>query len=277
MTVWEIFVETEREPAEGTSDESRAEKSQGVVNSVVHALSVLRFLARSEAPFGATAIARAVGQSPSSTFNICRTLTAENFLHFDPKQKVYSLGPGAIELAEAASEGERAVARARETMERVVRQFSVTSALWQLTADERLILRGIAEGRGMMRIQMTVGARIPAMSGAMGRCYAAEHSFEPRLLKKKFGAVRWQDTPDFQTYIEEVEVTKEAGWAMDVGQFIRGVTTIAAPIHDTNGVIRFMFANSCFAGQLEGDELQKLGETTRKSSYALHRLIFQRG
>ena len=270
-------LENEGETDDSGAESERGPKSPGVVNSVVHALSVLRFLAHAGTPYGATAIARAIGQSPSSTFNICRTLTAENFLHFDASRKVYTLGPGAIELAEAASDGERAFSRAREAMERIVSQFSVTSALWQLTGEERLVLKGIAEGRGMMRIQMTVGARIPAMSGAMGRCYAAMSDLDEKQLRKKFKAVRWQNGPDFDVYLAEVEETGKKGWAIDPGEFIRGVTTIAAPIFDTNGIIRFMLANSSFTGQLDSDDLERVGEATLKSAETMHRLIFRQG
>ena len=71
------------------------------VNSVAHALAILRRLATSDHPEGVNAIARKVGISPSSCFNILKTLAAEDFARFDVVDKTYTLGAGAIDLAVA--------------------------------------------------------------------------------------------------------------------------------------------------------------------------------
>ncbi|MBX3575470.1 MAG: helix-turn-helix domain-containing protein [Mesorhizobium sp.] len=245
-----------------------------MVNSVVHSLHILQFLARSGEAHGVTAIARFTGISPSSAFNICKTLTAEKFLHFDPLKKSYSVGAAAIELAGAASDGERAFARARDFLESSVDQFGVTSAFWRVTNDERLVLEGLVESRTMMRIQMTVGQRIPALSGAMGRCYAATSGLDEGQLFQKFDTVRWQNRPDFQTYKAEVEVTRIQGWAADRAQFIRGILTVAAPIMDLSGRLRFLIANSSFYGQIPDEQIQSLGKETKLTADNVQRVLF---
>lgn len=53
------------------------------VGAVVNAIQILRHLANAEGPEGATAIARATGISPSTTFNILRTLSNEQLTSFD--------------------------------------------------------------------------------------------------------------------------------------------------------------------------------------------------
>lgn len=67
-------------------------ETAGLVGSVVQALSVLRHIARTREPQGVTAIARALGLNPSSTFNILRTLVAEGFVERDDATKTYILG-----------------------------------------------------------------------------------------------------------------------------------------------------------------------------------------
>jgi DNA-binding IclR family transcriptional regulator len=249
-------------------------KRNAVVNSVMHALRILQFLARSGKPHGVTSIARAISISPSSAFNICKTLTAEKFLHFDQAAKVYSIGAAAIELAGIASDGERSFLRARDFLEAVVDTFGVTSAFWRLTDDERLVLNGLVESRAAMRIQMTVGQRIPALSGAMGRCFSAASDLNEDQLFQKFDAVRWQNRPEFQHYKAEVEVTKNRGWAVDNDQFIRGIVTVAAPIRDRNGQIRFMIANSSFYGQIPENRIESLGLETRRAAEEIQHILF---
>ena len=180
----------------------------------------------------------------------------------------------AMELAGAASDGDRAFARARDFMEAVVDSFGVTSAFWRVTNDERLVLEGIVESRTMMRIQMTVGQRIPALSGAMGRCFAASLNIGEDQLFQKFDSVRWQNRPDFSIFKAEVEVTRSRGWAVDRAQFIRGIVTVAAPVRDQNQQIRFMVANSSFYGQIPDDRIQTLGVETRNAAEGIQKVLF---
>lgn len=264
-------------PTQTTADDAagdRARKPQTMVNSIVQALAILRFLARSRESQGVTAIARQVGINPSSAFNIVKTLTAENFLHFNESKKTYALGPGALELAGVALDSKNAFDRTRDLLDDIVLRFGVTSAFWRLTDDERLVLVGIVESKGMMRIQMTVGQRIPAFSGAMGRCYAGALKLAEEALRAKFEAVRWQQKPDFASYVSEVRDVAQRGWAIDRDQFIRGIVTVAAPIMDRQGKLRFFLANSSFVGQLDGDQLQALGMLSREASLRAVELLY---
>lgn len=252
----------------------KPKKPQTMVNSIVQALSILRFLSRSGESQGVTAIARAVGINPSSAFNIVKTLTAEKFLIFNEKKKSYELGPGAMELAGVALDNKKAFDRIRDLLDDIAMKFSVTSALWRLTDDERLLLVGIVDSKAMMRIQMTVGQRIPAYSGAMGRCYAAKLDLNEEALRRGFDSVRWQQEPDFDTYVGEVQGVPQQGWAVDLGQFIRGVTTVAAPIVDAHGKPRFFIANSSFVGQLDSDKIRLLGKQTSKTALKAAQMLY---
>src|SRR6202043_2089735 len=111
-------------------------------------------------------------------------------LHFDSKHKRYSLGPGALDLAGRVLDDQRAFDLMRDSLENLAVQVEVTSAFWKLTGDARLVLLGYVEGRSLMRIQMTIGQRLPALSGAMGRCYASILELRDDELLAQFQAVR---------------------------------------------------------------------------------------
>ena len=84
-----------------------------VVESVRTAITILRFLASQSKPFGVNAIAREVGVSPSSCFNIVKTLTLEGLLAFDERDKSYSPGPGLAMLSTAISNDQQLFQRNR--------------------------------------------------------------------------------------------------------------------------------------------------------------------
>ncbi|MBM0204693.1 helix-turn-helix domain-containing protein [Micromonospora sp. STR1s_5] len=69
------------------------------VPAVTRAASILRVLARSEAPLGVQAIARELKLVPSTCLHILRALVAEELVAFDPDTKRYRLDVGILSLA----------------------------------------------------------------------------------------------------------------------------------------------------------------------------------
>ena len=69
------------------------------VGAVIHAIRILQHLSAATAPLGVAAVARGTGISPSTCFNILRTLTRARFVAFREQDKTYSLGLGVAELA----------------------------------------------------------------------------------------------------------------------------------------------------------------------------------
>ena len=72
------------------------------VGSVTSTIAILRLLATVDQPIGVNAIARRLELTPSSCFNILKTLVEEDFVNCDPETKAYSLGGGVIAIARRA-------------------------------------------------------------------------------------------------------------------------------------------------------------------------------
>src|SRR5690606_30563119 len=195
------------------------------VGSVSHAAAILRRLAELSEPEGVNAISRAVGVSPSSCFNILKTLAREELVDFDETTKRYALGSGLVTLARRALDPGQAFAVARPALERLADRHGVTVALWRLTR-ERLVLLGFADSDLATRIHMTVGQRLPMLVGAGGRCVAARLELPAEVLAQEFPKLRWQEPPTLAAYVASVAQARENGWSLDDGSFLRGVTTI---------------------------------------------------
>lgn len=230
--------------------------------AVTAAISILRHLAGSPSREGVTAIAKAVGLSPSSCFNILRTLASEAFVDFDPSSKTYALGLGSIALARKALDPSAAMDLVRPQLEAMARRFDVATSLWRISMADRLVLVGLAESPATTRIHLTVGQRLPKYLGAMGRTVAAHADLESRAFVSQFTALRWNHAPDLEVYKAEAAQVRRRGWAIDVDNFMLGVTTIAAPVLDRTGDVRFCVANIFFSGQRAPADLELLGEAT---------------
>lgn len=244
------------------------------VRSVVQALRIVRHMIDAAQPQGVTAIARQLGLSPSSCFNLVRTLVAEDFLRFDTGAKTYSLGPALTRLAQRAQSVDSALALARPQLETFAARYGAASGLWRLSASQRLVLVAVADSDNATRIHMTVGQRLPMLIGAIGRCVAVRADLSDEALARAFAALRWQNPPTFARYKREVAQVRKVGWALDDGDYMRGVVTIAAAVTDADGAVRFCLANTLFRGQHDDATVQQIGAETARTAAELGASLF---
>lgn len=246
------------------------------VSSVVHALKILRHLSEAKEAEGVTAIARQLGISPSSCFNLLRTLAAEEFANFDPARKTYSIGPELARLVKQRDAEDPVVAMALPHMERLAAHHGIASGLWRLEVNRRLVLVAVAESDVATRLHMTPGQRLPRLIGAIGRCVAAYATLSEEAMAAEFARLRWERPPTLARYKREIAVVRKQGWARDEGDFMRGLTTIAAPIQDAKGAVRYCIANTLFAGQFGPEGIAELGAVTADTALAIARHALNR-
>lgn len=230
-----------------------------IVGSVASAAKILRLLATEPAPLGVNAIARKLELSPSSCFNILKTLVFEEFVEIDDRAKTYSLGVAPVYLARRMLNADHAMQLATPHLQQMADDYHCVSTLWRLTRTDRLILIGLFDNRAVINIHIEVGQRLPALTGAMGRCIAANRKYSDVELRETFNSLPWQSAPPFDVYLAEVAAARKKTWAVDIDNFVQGVTTIAAPILDRDGVARYFVSNILFSSQRELANIEELG------------------
>lgn len=228
------------------------------VGSVVNALAILRHLAAGEAQ-GVNAIARAVTISPSTCFNILKTLVAEDFVEFDPVAKLYTVGAEPARLFG----GETPLLAWRQwvvdALGGFAHEFSLTCGLWRMVAN-RVVLTNAVEGAHATRIHLVAGQRLPAHLGAMGRCIAAAQQLDREAVRQRIEKLRWAEAPSVDAFLADMEASRERGWAIDDGNYLKGVTTIAAVIRATRGDVRACMTATMFSGQHTNETLTVIGD-----------------
>jgi DNA-binding IclR family transcriptional regulator len=253
-------------------DKTVGESATVRVNSVANALAVLRRLANADRPEGVNAIARNVGISASSCFNILKTLAAEDFAQFDRVHKTYTLGAGAVDLAIAALDPEAGFLRTRSILEGIAREFGVTCGLWRRVGD-RLVLLGTVEDQAIARIRFTPGHRLPLMIGAMGRCIAARSNIPESELAETIQSLHWHSAPKLDRYLTEIRQAATNGYGIDDGDFLLGITSVAAPIISREGALTHCIAATTFKERFDREELRTLGRAVRAAAEAIAPLL----
>lgn len=250
-------------------------KVPGDVGAVVHALAILRCLAAATGPVGVAAVARDTGISPSTCFNILRTLARAGFAAFCTAEKTYTLGLAVAELATGLV-GISHAELLRPELERLALNYEMLVVLWRVTEDDHLVLLDRAFSQTAVRVEMRVGLRLPALVGAVGRCVAAALALPEGELRRRFATLRWQDSPPFEAYCADVALAARQGWGFDDGHLYRGLQTVAAIVQDQNGQPRFGLSGITITGQHSPAHLARLGADLRDVAEFAGKSLFPR-
>jgi len=256
------------------SNKDAAAESRPVIRTLAYAIAVLRYLGNMDGRAGVNAIARAAHISPSSCFNILKTLVAEDLVTFEQSTKTYAIGLGTADLARTALSRADLISVLRGPMERLAESANAAVGLWRLSSADRLTLIAFSASQSVTRIHIQVGHRQPAIAGAGGRCIAAYRPLSRTETLIAFRKVRWDGAPSFTEYMAQVTQTLKRGWSSDIDQMHRGVTTVAAPILDANGRVGHCLSASTFSGQRSSRALSSLGEEVLELARVASRQCF---
>jgi DNA-binding IclR family transcriptional regulator len=200
------------------------------VPAVTRAAAILRLLARSEAPLGVQPIARALGLVPSTCLHILRALVAEELVSFDPATKRYALASGVLALARAMLRHDAFGNLAQRVLDGLAERHGATAIGVEAASLDHIVVVAISRPGGALRLQVDVGSRYPALISATGRCIAAFGGHPVASLESRFAKLRWDNPPTLAEWRTDIAATRAAGYAVDEGHYITGVTVIAAPV-----------------------------------------------
>lgn len=226
-----------------TSPEANPELAPSLVKAVKdskapaisRAAAVLRLLGRSDSALGLNPIARELGLNPSTCLYVLRALVAEELVSFDPDTKRYALASGVLTLARGWLRKDEFAQLAQAPLDRLSREFGVTMLGVEIFGIDHLIAVAVSQAGGGFQIATQVGSRFPALISATGRCIAAFGGYGEGQLKARFDTLRWEDPPSFAEWMEQVGQTRAQGFGIDAGNYMAGVTVIAAPVWKAAG------------------------------------------
>ena len=128
-----------------------------------------------------------------------------------------------------------------------------------LDADDVVYLDRV-EGSGMLRLVSDIGARLPAYATGIGKALLSALPQEDR--QRRFAGV---ELPRFTSRTETsgdrllvtLEQAHETGYAEDEGEYTLGVSCVAAPIRNADGVAIAALSCSAPTARVEGEEISR--------------------
>jgi DNA-binding IclR family transcriptional regulator len=255
-----------------TSTQSSA-KSAGMRSkapAITRASAVLKLLAKCGNPLPLQVIARDTGLVPSTCLYVLRALVDEELVAFDSDTKRYTLGAGVLVLAQRWLEQDDFASVAQPQLDQVSGEFGVTSLGVQIFGLDHIIVVASSAAGNNFQISARVGSRFPALISATGRCIAAWADCSDSELRARFKRLRWDDPPDFGEWLQQVEATRERGFAVDEGHYMRGVTVLASPVWSVPGQPSHAIVALGIGSALKPSDTRRLGKKLDAQARALN-------
>jgi len=205
--------------------------------AISRAAAVLRLLGKSDTALGVQAVARELGLVPSTCLHVLRALVAEEFVSFDPDTKRYSLEAGVLTIARHWLRRNRFSNLAQPVLDRIAQAFDVTTLGVHIVGLDHIIVVAVSQSGHSIQLRTEIGSRFPALISATGRCIAAFGDYPSAELEARFNALRWDEPPTLERWKAQVNQTRAQGFAVDPGNYISGVTVVAAPVWKTRDIL----------------------------------------
>lgn len=238
-------------------------RPEKVVGALASGLAIVRYLSVAGVPVGVSRIARQLDLNSSTCFNLLKTLVHERLVVFDEDTKTYCVGLGLVEMAKGALESASYARLVHPHLEAVAAGHNVTATLWQRVSEDRVVLVARADSNATMRVHMNLGQRLPTFISALGRTIAASSGLSRVELRRRFDALRWDDSPGFDAYLRGVEEAGRKGYAVDAGCYVKGVTSVSAAVLDMSSRPVMAISGTGFTAQLSRTAVKALGESLR--------------
>lgn len=243
------------------------------VPAVKRAAEILWELADRPTPMNLSQISRAVGVIPSTCLHILRELVSARLISYDVSSKTYQLGSGITDLAKSATRLNDFSELAKPRLQTIANRFVMTATATSKIDDQHLALVAFANPPNTISLKVTLGGRVPLMSGASGRCFAAFGSMSEKQIKQNFTKVKWVRPIDYNTWMQQVEQTRVDGYSEDREGFVEGVSAIALPVFLPNGNVLHTIGVFAITAQLEAINRDELVSALRLSAEDINRRL----
>ncbi len=205
------------------------------VQSVDRAFAVLRQVAT--APGGITEVARAVDLPVSTVARLLSTLESLGAVVRIGDSGTYGIGAGIRTLADAMDAKETLVARARPVLAELVERTGETSGLSVMEGAEVVYLDHVENAHGVTLRDWT-GVRLPlhvVSSGLVLLAAAPEVSVAAYLAHPLARPTKHTVSQPARVRRRLASIRRQ-GYVWTRGEFDEGITSVAAPVVDLQGV-----------------------------------------
>jgi DNA-binding IclR family transcriptional regulator len=255
------------------SNSVRSGSDTGTVQSVTRAIAVLEILART-GEAGVTDIATELGVHKSTAFRLIAALERGELVAQDTSRGRYRLGVGILRLAGATGARLDLVKESREVCQALAKEVGETINIAVLYGRDALYLDQVM-GPSALSLQNWVGQRIPLHATSDGKVLLA-YLFEGQLaevLAQPLQRFTEHTITSLRRLEAELAEVRERGYATAVEELEVGLTAIAAPIRNAEGVVTASISASGPSFRLSEDRIADVAGAIRHAAGEISRRL----
>ncbi|MDQ0163055.1 IclR family transcriptional regulator [Aeribacillus alveayuensis] len=212
-----------------------------MLSSVKNALRLLRSFTLEEPEKKVTDLAESLGLGKSTVSRLLSTLESEGFVIKDEETRKYRLGLSILHLNTVLTSHLEITRESQPVLEQLVNEVEETAHVAQLE-DMEVIYVNRVECSHPVRILSHIGRRNPlhcTSSGKVLLAFQGEHKVEQYIDQKGLQPYTLKTITDPEKLKMELETIKKQGYAISIEERMEGVTSIAAPIKDYTGKVKY--------------------------------------
>ncbi len=210
----------------------RREKSNYIIQAVAHALDVLEQFHR-DGELGVTELSKRLKLHKNNVFRILATLESRGYIEQNRLTENYRLGTKCLQLGQTYIQHMGLLQQAQPIMGEVVQSCRESTYVAVMRKGQVVPLE-MVEPDQPIRIVSHVGENLPLHCTAVGKVHLA---FEPaeevqRALPDILTSHTQRTITDRHVLIEQLGTIARSGYAVDNGEYLTDVRTVAVPIKD---------------------------------------------
>jgi IclR family KDG regulon transcriptional repressor len=240
------------------------------VRAVERAMQILSAFDGEHADRGVSEIAEATGLHKATTHRIMMTLLNGGFLQRVPDGERFRLGIRVVELGLGALRDLDLRRAAFPYMQQLVERFDETCDLGVFDRGMVLYVE-VVHSRHSLTIATRVGRRLPVHCTASGRVFLAflpAEVVEP-LLSEPLVPCTEKTTTSLPQFREELEATRQRGYALDNEEFEAGIRAVSAPIRDIDGNVIAALSMPGPANRMPPQRIREISEALLEACSAI--------
>jgi DNA-binding IclR family transcriptional regulator len=211
----------------------RREKSNYTIQSVSHALDVLEQFNGNVDEIGVTELSKRLKLHKNNVFRLLATLEARGYIEQNKITENYRLGLRCLQLGQTFIHQMGLLLQARSTLENLV-NITKESAFVAIRKGTAIVPLEFVEPARPVRVVSFLGTVLPAHCTAAGKVYLVFESDGglSHTLPEHLDQYTEMTITDRKFLLDQMHEIGEAGYALDQGEFLLDVSSVAVPIRD---------------------------------------------
>ena len=225
------------------------------VQSVARAAQLLKALGRLTRPASLSELARKVGLSKPTAYNLLKTLESEGLISKSSDAK-YTLDWGLYELGATVATSVELARVSRFHLDRLA-EITGEAALLGILDGESVLYLDRGQGSDAFSMVANVGRRSALHSTASGKILLAnrESDFIQAFLKRKLKAFTSKTITDPAQLRAELTTAARRGYAICWEEQEIGLSSISVPLRDGSGLVQAAMTIAAPSNRLNGTTL----------------------